>query len=521
MFSMNYFIKAVLLFVAYIMLARIGATIATEHVAAAVWIPSGVAITSILLFGYRFWPSIALGEFIVNWYFTPLPPDVSLAMAIGDTIETLLAVYILKYYNFQISFHRLRDVILLYLAAVFCTIISATFGISSLYLKGIVSSASYFEAWKAWWVANTLSIMIIPPVILTWRKMPKIKISVVKVIEYFIFVVIMLGIDSIIFHKIFHAYIDNASSTYLIFPPLIWTALRFGVGGTAAVIFIVASVSIIETSQGLGPFIDGSLAHSLLSLQTFIGTMGATIMILAAVESERKALEQRKDEFINIASHELRTPLTSIKAYSQILLKIPSENKFVQIKGYLKKMDYQINNMTQLINSLLNISKIQIGRFEMDKKIFCVDNLVKEVVKDIQATHPKHKLLIKNFLKNNCNIYADKNYITQVIVNLLVNAIKYSPGKSRIIIEMRIIKEKTVEVSIKDYGIGITKEEKNKIFDKYYRVASEKESTVSGLGIGLYISKQIIKSHAGRISVISTKGKGSTFSFYLPVVRKN
>lgn len=516
-----YYIFSIVIFtIIYVALARIGPSIATENYAAVIWIPSGIVITLILLFGYRFWPVITFGEFIVNYYFTPLPPDVSLFMAVGNTAETLLGVYILQYFGFNLSFNHLKDVLLLIVVAISGAAISATFGVTSLYLKGIIPYDSFFITWKTWWVANSLSILIIPPLILTWKNIPVFKFSAKRIVEIVVFIIILIVIDLIVFHNILNPYIDSSSSTYLVFPPLIWAALRFSMIGTTASIFLVTAVSIIETSTGSGPFITKSLAYSLLSLQTYIGTIASTILILAAVETERREQEHRKDEFVSIANHELRTPITSIKAFSQIIYRISSENNFTQIIGHLKKMDRQIDNMTALINGLLNVSRIQIGTLKMKKAIFRIDNLISEIVKDMQDKNAKNKLIIKNSLKYSCDVYADKNYISQVVVNLISNAIKYSRGKSKIIICIKLVKNNYVEVNIKDHGIGLTREEKSKIFEKYFKVSSQNETTISGFGISLFLSKQIIESHNGKLSVVSKKGKGSTFSFTLPVVMK-
>lgn len=513
----NYFSKFVILFAVYLVTAKIGPSIATQNFSAAVWIPSGIALVSILLFGYKYWPAIALGEFIVNWYFAPLPVDVSLYMAIGDTAETLLAVYILRRFGFKISFNHLKDMVLLIAVAIVCTAISATFGVSSLYLINIIPASAYILAWKTWWVANTLSILIIPPLILSWINKPIGKITIKKIFEFIIFGLILYSVDLIVFHKVLNAYFENPSSTYLFFPLLIWAALRFGVRGTSVVIFLVTAVSIIETSFGLGPFFSDNLAYNLLSLQIFIGTITSTIMLLAVVESERKEMEQRKDIFICLASHELRTPITSIKAFSQILLSTPINNNLSIIKVYLKKMDYQVENMIHLINALLNLSRIQSNTLVIQKEKFALDKLIYDVVEIMQETHQVSSIEIRNTMNDDCVVFADKESITEVVINLLTNAIKYSPKTSKKIIGIKPARKGFVEVSFTDFGIGMTKEEVEKIFDKYYRVCNMKGTTISGLGIGLYISDQIIRKHNGRISVISTPGKGSTFSFILPM----
>ncbi len=231
--------------------------------------------------------------------------------------------------------------------------------------------------------------------------------------------------------------------------------------------------------------------------------------------TERKELEKRKDEFISMASHELKTPVTSTKVFTQMLLKMFEErdgNKEPLV--FLTKMDEQIDKLSKLIADLLNISKMQSGRLEFYKQWFEMDELIQEVVETCQLSSKKHKVTFVN--KSKASIYADKERIEQVLVNLLTNAIKYSPNADEIVVEAKIINEE-VQVSVQDFGIGISAEHQNKIFNRFYRVFEGSEKTFPGLGIGLYISAEIIKFHGGNIWVNSSKGKGTTLTFSLPL----
>lgn len=223
----------------------------------------------------------------------------------------------------------------------------------------------------------------------------------------------------------------------------------------------------------------------------------------------QKELEERKNEFISIASHELKTPITAIKGYEQILKKYLTKDKIAQ--NYLSKMDHQINILTNVINDLLDVSKIQEGKLELQKSYFKIDNLIKDVKEEMQLTTDKHKIIVKG--KTKSRILADEYRISQVLTNLISNAIKYSPNGGNIIIIFEE-KDNLIIITIKDYGIGIPKKDLSKIFEKFYQ--TEKKNKQPGLGLGLYICKILIDMHGGKIWVESQKNKGSKFIFTLP-----
>lgn len=238
--------------------------------------------------------------------------------------------------------------------------------------------------------------------------------------------------------------------------------------------------------------------------------------------TERKALEQRKDEFISIASHELKTPLTSIKAFTQLLEKY-FQNKNDDHSIYLlSRMHAQVNKLTELINELLDVTKIQSGKLKMEKGHYALDKLIEEVAQDVQtAFGAKHAFKVKT--NQTPKVYIDRYRIGQALTNLLVNAIKYSPQADKVIINTKVDK-KDIIISVQDFGIGIPKENQQNIFERFYSIEKKKEGASKipelGLGLGLYITSEIIKRHHGKIWVKSQVGKGSTFFFSLPLITK-
>ncbi len=234
--------------------------------------------------------------------------------------------------------------------------------------------------------------------------------------------------------------------------------------------------------------------------------------------TEIKEIERKKDEFISMASHELKTPVTTIKIFSQILKKSLASSDYKNAPTYVRKMSDQIVKLEKLVNNLLDVSRIQSKDLKLNKRYFSLNKLVKEVGDTIKITDAFHKIIISNIDK--IIVYGDKDRIGEVLINLLNNAIKYSPSVPEIRIYIQKINKMAV-VNVEDSGIGIEKEHQGKIFQRLYRVYDKKDKTFPGLGVGLFISFEIIRLHKGTLTVESEPGAGSIFTFTLPLIRKN
>ncbi len=226
----------------------------------------------------------------------------------------------------------------------------------------------------------------------------------------------------------------------------------------------------------------------------------------------RKQLESQKDDFMGIVSHELKTPVTSIKAFTQVLQNRFSQTGDKRSAVLLGKMDAQINKLTSLIEDLLDVTKIEGGKIQFNEDYFQFDELVSEIVEEIQRTTNNYTIEKVGITKK--TIFGDRDRIGQVIINMLTNAIKYSPQSDKIILKT-MVDEENVTLCVQDFGVGILKERQQQVFERFYRVSGN--DTIPGIGLGLYISAEIIKRQNGKIWVESEPGKGSTFYFSLPV----
>lgn len=262
---------------------------------------------------------------------------------------------------------------------------------------------------------------------------------------------------------------------------------------------------------------DGKYVEVSLSISPIQDSRGKIIGAakIARDITERKELERRKDEFISIASHELKTPMTSIKGFTQLLFRRFQQRDDKESLRFLARMDNQLTKLTKLVSDLLDLSKMQQGYVEYRKEPFELDLLVQEIIENVQGTSQTHHLVLENPAR--VYVYADRDRIGQVLMNLLTNAIKFSERADKVLVKVLSDGPNAV-VRVQDYGQGIDEANYEKIFERFYQVSESETKHYAGLGIGLYISREIIKRHQGRLWVESRKGEGSTFSFSLPLL---
>lgn len=261
--------------------------------------------------------------------------------------------------------------------------------------------------------------------------------------------------------------------------------------------------------------------HSTFTLAVDVGRMPlgdeiASITFMTDI-TERKEAERHKDDFLSMASHELRTPITSVKAYTQLLQRMFEKEGKKEPALYLSKMDTQINKLTQLIVTLLDVTRLQANKLVFTDASFDFDTLVHDVVENIQRTTPRHSIVIDGSIKR--SIVGDRERLGQVLRNLIGNAVKYSPRQEIVRVSLSSTFEQ-LTVHVQDFGIGIPRHQQAKVFERFYRVYENNDTTYPGLGIGLYMAREIIARHHGTLSVESVEGQGSIFSFSLPLQRE-
>jgi signal transduction histidine kinase len=541
-----YLAQVGLLAVIYFATAKAGLSLSpVSGFATLVWPPTGIALAALFLFGWRLWPGIFLGAALIN-VATGAPLLVAIGIGVGNTLEPVVGAYLLRRFGFQSKLSRVQDVAkLIGYAALFSTLISATIGTSSLLLGGTITLSAYSRTWIAWWIGDMLGDLIAAPLVLVWVQTRNTQFKPKHLIEALGLVALFFAVGMIVFGGIFsNVSAELRSAPYLLFPLLIWAVLRFRARIIIMLNFGLAALTVFAAIYSRGPFIGKTLDDRLFSSQLFIGISAITFLLFSAAISERrhaqaeshklntqltkalarstaellkeKEVEKLKDEFVAIASHELKTPITSIKDFARILDEKLTNDEDRKIAFLADSIDKQADKLTRFIEELLDVSRIESGNLVLYTSKFDLTSLLKKIITDFQYTLQKHKIIKE--IGSRQYIIGDQNRLEQVILNLLANAVKYSPKADKIVVKLSVDHNEVV-VGIKDFGPGIPKKDLTRIFDRFYRTAesSKKQQAVSGIGLGLYITSEIIKQHGGKVWVESKLGKGSTFNFSLPI----
>lgn len=257
---------------------------------------------------------------------------------------------------------------------------------------------------------------------------------------------------------------------------------------------------------------DGSLRWARIHGKVYFDLEGNPIRVLGTVLdiTDHKFLQQQKDDFISIASHELKTPITSLKASLQLLERM-KENPTALLPKLISQSVRSMQKISELVEDLLNVSRMKEGQVKLNKGLFSLDRLLNDCCNHVRLLGT-HQLILQGDV--NLEIIGDEHRIEQVIINFLNNAIKYAPKEKKIFLIVEN-QENTIKISVKDTGPGISAAKQPHLFERYFR-ADESGTQVSGLGLGLYISADIISRHGGEIGVDSEQGNGSCFWFTLP-----
>ncbi len=277
--------------VLYFAAAKLGLLAAVaQAVVSSAWPPAGLALAALVLLGIRYWPAITIGAFLLNAS-SGVPLAGAAGIAVGNTLEAVVGTLLLqRVARFRPSLERLRDVLaLVVLAAVASTVVSATLGVASLWWSGAISSASYGSLWFVWWSGDAMGVLVFAPLLLTWAATPRLRESPARAVEALALVVLLVVLTDALFRLPFNY-------AYAVFPAACWAALRFGPRGAATATTLVTGLAVWSTLHGRGPFVGSTPTENLALLQTFVGLLAVTALVLAALVTERTTAEQALTE---------------------------------------------------------------------------------------------------------------------------------------------------------------------------------------------------------------------------------
>ncbi|MBD2629431.1 MASE1 domain-containing protein [Trichormus variabilis] len=519
-----------------------------------VWPATGFAIGFLLLWGRSRWFGVFLGAILANSIGMKI---VILAVtgAIGTTIGSLISVtLILRFTRTNYPFHQVRDIVIFSFCSLFTgTIFQSLLGVITVCIAGYEPWNKYLEVALSWWVGDAIGILVFAPPILTLaKKIPSVKVKSWLMREM-LATVITLSIVS------YFTFIQPNPLEYLLLPPLFWSAFRFGDKVTTVLVAIISTLATIATSYSLGIFYDAALkSNSILLLQLFMGVISVTTMVMLAIvtennqyrlnlktvnteleqrvfdrtrdlqESEAKAQElatkaeaanQAKSAFIANMSHELRSPLNAVIGFSQLMLRANNlpPDQYENAGIIYRSGDYLLT----LINHILDLSKIEAGKTTLNIHDFNFYRLLDDLedMLHLRASDAGLELIFARSQNVPNHICTDEVKLRQVLINLLSNALKFTPNGGSIVLSVEKGDEGTEDVfnlhfCLRDTGVGIAPAELPKLFDAFTQAQAGREMQ-EGTGLGLAISRKFVLLMGGDISVESELGKGTTFQFYI------
>jgi signal transduction histidine kinase/CheY-like chemotaxis protein len=524
----------------YFVAGRLGllTPIVHEHVTL-LWAPTGIALAAVLLFGLGAAPGIALGAFLVNLTVGG-PATGAVGIALGNTLEAVGGAWLLRRFGFRPSLDRVWDVLLLVgLGAVASPIASAAIGVASLAASGqIPLGRDAMQLASYWWLGDAMGALLVTPVILTWEELGRpLTLRTERLLEIVLLVTGFVMVSDLTLGTWLENPILHPPLAFTLFPFLVWAAIRFGPRGAAAATLLAAGISIWATVEGLAPFAGGTLGERLMFHHTYMALAAVTSLLLAAVFAERQQAEEKlrlalareqearaeaeaageaKDRFLASLSHEMRTPLTPVLAVVSALER--DGRVHPDLRRPLGVLRRNVELEARLIDDLLDLTRIVRGKLELHPEVTDLREVVERTIEICCEGEPMADgvRIVKDLAAADHRIWADPSRLTQVLWNLLNNAVKFTPEGGTIAVRSRSEGDRLV-LQVSDTGIGIEPEALPHVFEAFEQGSARSLRGTGGLGLGLAISKAIVELHGGRLTAESPgRGQGTTLTISLP-----
>jgi PAS domain S-box-containing protein len=605
----------------YIGAAKLGLELSVAHgVITPVWPPTGIALAALIILGPRFWPAVALGAFVSNAT-SGVSIEVAAVISIGNTLEALAGVYLLRRVGFRPSLERGRDVLALaVLAAFVSTTLAATNGVTTLAIAGSAAASPYGSAWVLWWLGDAMGDLLVAPLLLIWATRPP-KLDRTRTLEALTVFALLGGVSSAIFLGGLWRY------PYPIFPLLVWATLRFRQLGAATGSFVVAAIAVAGVVAGETP-LGGDLTTKVQVLQALLAFVAVSLLVLGATLSEReqaneslaeaqqlahlgsweweiasdrvawsselfrifgvdpradaltfesfldhvhpddrarvraeveralaarrpfevnhrivldngteravhsrgrvvvdaagvpnrmvgtaqdvterRRLEEVRDNILSAVSHELRTPLTSILGFALTLRERPELDAAVR-QQITDELAAQAEKLERLLLDLLDVDRLRYGLVKLACERTDIAALVERVA---AAINPDCSIDV-----HAAPLVADVDpaKVERIIENLLANAIKHTPPGTKIAASVAQTDEGLL-ICVDDAGPGIPDEQKKEVFEPFTRGNNAAETP--GTGIGLALVAQFAALHGGKAWVQDNADGGASFRVLLPL----
>jgi len=511
----------------YVGAAKFGLALASDAPqVTAVWPPTGLALAAVWLFGRRAVAGVLLGALAANLSLGE-PVWVAAGIAVGNTLEAVVGVAILRRAGFDGALGRSRDVLALFGALALAPVVAATIGVAFLGVGGVQPAGSLGGLWWLWWLGDALGGLVFAPLVLVWTSGGAVPRRRFAVAEGILMLSALISANAVAFTRPPPA----ALAEYIVFPFLIWGALRFGPVGSATAAAVTDVIAVWTTHLGLGPFAGAGPEKGLVLLQVFMAVASATGLLLGAVAAEQRHAQEelrrqaeklsetdrRKDEFLAMLSHELRNPLAPI-LHAAELLGHGDAGLVRQAREIIRR---QAAHLTRLVDDLLDVSRITRGTVRVERRTVALEEVLDAAVDTWRHLLAQRNQELKMELpKEAVWIEGDPTRLAQVVSNLLHNAAKFTPEGGCISISAGREGSRAV-VRVRDTGMGMAPQELERVFDLFVQGPPPLDRPHGGLGLGLTLARRLAELHGGTIEARSGgPGRGSEFVFRVPLAER-
>ena len=491
------------------------------------WPPTGIALVSFLILGYRMWPAIAVGALAVNLPLGPTPLG-AVVIAMGNTFAPLASAEVLRRAHFRPQLDRLRDAAaLVVLAALIGMALSATVGSAVLTLSGAIPTAAFAATWAVWWAGDAMGVLLVAPMLLSfvprrgvrpfgWRKSIELALLLCGI-----------GVAANLL------FANPYDLEYLVLPLIAVAAWRFRLAGAAPAALVASFMAVNAAVNGAGPFHGESLIEKMITLQAFNVSLSLASFVLAAYADTRQRTERMsrlysaasralsaKTAAIDVAVGELGPPVALLTSYMEVLASGnlgPPPEQWEPTLGVMADKAWQVS---RIIEDLVDSARIEAGSNASSRAELDLRDAVRLAAARAGARADMTGAQISTaYDLDPIPVDADARQIGRILDNLVHNSLTYVAKPPRIELRAAIENDRGV-VRVIDNGIGLTERERSRVFQPFQRSEDPAYSAVPGSGLGLYASLKLAERNGGTLTLEWTeRGVGSCFTLALPLAR--
>jgi signal transduction histidine kinase len=467
-------------------------------------------------------PGIYAGAFVANFVLFEPPIAEAAAIAATNTAGPLLGAALLRRWHPRKGLFDSFAGVVAFLASttLVAPAITALGGAAALTIGKPFDGALFYEIWLGWWLSDSGGTLFLAAAAILWLGLERDQRGPAERLaprELFVWTGVAVLTVLLFLTRELPGSAIKWAFPFLLVVPIAWVALRMSLRAALTLVSLVAIIASAGTVAGVGPFQTGA-GNSLQLVGVLVVLLAMTVLTIVALVAERRSAEAAskvKSMFLATASHELRTPLNTIIGLSSLM----GEGRAQQsgkVAEYARDIERSGEHLLELIDDLLDLSKIEAGRFDLRESVLDVGELLQSAVSFVAAEARKREIALEADTAAAAGLFADRKALLQVLLNLLSNAIKFTPAGGEVRLTAARAADGGLSMTVVDSGIGIDAVALERVFMPFERVRDGGARDVPGTGLGLAIARGLAELHGGALTIESEPGRGTRATLRLP-----